>query len=173
VTVNVSLPPFTVTPLTLTVAPFTSGVVVLTPNPAIPAHGYASVSMTSSEPVIPTLATGAGSGIALSPALVPAKTFLLADFAGRGYDAATVTNTSSRTIGVTFSVEAKGSLPGPTGTIRLDADTTSSILGLFSGVTTFTGTTLLITASKAALLVSATLPTSPKGVTVVSPLYGG
>jgi len=173
VTVNVSLPPFTVTPLTLTVAPFMSGVVVLTPNPAIPAHGYASVSMTSSEPVIATLATGAGSGIALSPALVPAKTFLLADFAGRGYDAATVTNTSSRTIGVTFSVEAKGTRHAATGTIRLDADTTSSVLGLFSGVTTLTGTTLLITASKAALLVSATLPTSPKGVTVVSPLYGG
>jgi hypothetical protein len=57
--------------------------------------------------------------------------------------------------------------------IRLDANATSNIIGLVNGVTTFSGTTLLITASRAALLVSATLPTSPKGVTVVSPLYGG
>ena len=173
VTVNVTLAPFIVTPLTLTVAPYSSGVVVLTPNPAIPAAGYATVSMTSSQPVIATLATGSSAGIALSPALAPAKKFLLADFAGRGYDAATVTNTSSRTIGVTFSIEGRGTKPEATVTIRLDANATSNIIGLVNGVTTFSGTTLLITASRSALLVGATLPTSPKGVTVVSPLYGG
>jgi len=173
VTVNVTLAPFTVAPLTLTVAPYTNGVIVLTPNSAIPAAGYATVSMTSSQPLIATLATGSSAGIALSPALVPAKTFLLADFAGRGFDAATVTNTSSRSLSVSFTARASGSTQATSGTVRLDAGTTSSILGLFNGVVTLTGARVLMSASHAALLVSATLPTSPRGVTVVSPLYGG
>ncbi len=173
VTVDVKLSPYSVAPQTVTVAPFSSGVVVLTPNPAIPAAGYATVQMTSSQPVIASLAAGTKSGLALSPAVAPAAKFLLADFAGKGFDAATVTNTSSRTITVTFTTVPNEGQVSVSSSVRLAGNTTSDILGLFSGITTFSATTVLVTASRPLLLVTTTLPTTPKGVTVISPLDGG
>ena len=41
ITVNVALNPYKVLPQTLSVSPFSTGVIVITPNPAIPAAGYA------------------------------------------------------------------------------------------------------------------------------------
>ena len=61
---------------------------------------------------------------------------------------------------------------GATGSARLGGATTESILGLFSGVTSLSGKTLLITSSRSVLLVTTTLPSDPQGVTVVAPLDG-
>jgi len=157
----------------VTVAPFSSDQVVVTPNPAIPAAGYATVQLTSSEAVVATLATGTRSGVALSPAQRPGTTFLLTDFTGAGYNTAAVTNTSSRPITVTFTKIGRSRHTNVTDTARLAGDSTSLILGLFSGLTSFRSATLLVTTSRPSLLVTATLPSSPVGVTVVSPLYGG
>jgi len=56
--------------------------------------------MTSSQPVIPALATGTGNDVALSAPTSPEPEYLVGDFTGRGFDAATLTNTSSRSISI-------------------------------------------------------------------------
>ena len=95
-----SLPPYHVPNQTLTVPPYGSAVASITPNSAIPVAGYASVVMSSSQPVIAALATGTGKYVALSAPPAPQPEYLVGDFTGRGYDAATVTNTSSRSISI-------------------------------------------------------------------------
>jgi hypothetical protein len=169
VTARVGLAPYHVAPLTLQVAPYSSGKVVITPNPAIPAHGYATVQLTSSAPVVTSLATGTAGTIALSSPGTPDDEFLISDFTGRGFNAATVTDTSSQAVTVTFHVVGAN---GATGSARLGGATTESILGLFRGVTSLSGKTLLITSSRSVLLVTTTLPSNPQGVTVVAPLDG-
>jgi len=52
VTLKVTLAKYHVPNQTLTVPPYGSAVASITPNPAIPVAGYASVAMTSSQPVI-------------------------------------------------------------------------------------------------------------------------
>jgi hypothetical protein len=59
------------------------------------------------------------------------------------------------------------------GHAQLAAGTTESILSVFSGLSTLTSQTLLVSASRPSLLVTLTLPTTPAGVSVVSPLDGG
>jgi hypothetical protein len=169
VTVNVGLAPYHVAPLTLSVAPYSSGQVVISPNPAIPNHGYATVKLTSSAPVIASLTTGTTAGIALSSPEPPGEEFLISDFAGRRLDAATVTNTSTQTLDVNFRVVGAG---GATGSASLKGGATESILGIFSGVSTLSGKSLLVTSSRPVLLVAATLPSNPRGVAVVAPLDG-
>jgi hypothetical protein len=169
VTVDVGLAPYHVAPLTLSVAPYSSGQVVISPNPAIPNHGYATVALTSSAPVITSLITGTSAGIALSSPEPSGDEFLISDFSGRGFDAATVTNTSTQALEVNFRVVGAG---GATGSARLEGGATESILGIFSGVSTLRAKSLLITSSRPALLVTTTLPSNPQGVTVVAPLDG-
>jgi len=84
-----------------------------------------------------------------------------------------VTNTSSRTLKVTFTT-----IPGPrghkqTGEVQLAPEATERVLSVFGALSTLKGQTLLVTGSRSALLVSLTLPTTPAGVVVVSPLDGG
>jgi hypothetical protein len=169
VTVDIGLSPFTVNPITVSVSAFSSNEVVVTPNPAIPAAGYATVQLTSTQPVVASLMTGTNAGTALSPAQAPATTFLLSDFTQKGYDAATVTNTTSHPITVTVAILGR---PSVVNSARLAPSTTSDIKTLF-GVATLKSVSLLVTTSKPSLLVTATLPTNPVGVSVVSPLYGG
>jgi hypothetical protein len=169
VTVNVAIAPYHVAPLTLNVAPYSSGQIVISPNPAIPDHGYATVELTSSGPVISSLATGTTGGIALSSPESPEDELLISDFSGRGFDAATVTNTSRRALEVTFRVVGPS---GATGSARLKGGATESILGIFSGVSSLSAKSLLVTSSRSALLVTTTLPSNPQGVTVVAPLDG-
>lgn len=169
VTVKVGLSPYNVAPLTLSVAPYSSGKFTISPNPAIPAHGYATLELTSSAPVTTSLATGTSQGIALSSPVSPHGEFLISDFAGRGFDAATVTNTSSQAMTVTFHVVG---VSGSTGSARLAGGSTEEILSLFSSINSLGAKTLLITSSRPTLLVTATLPSKPQGVEVVSPLDG-
>jgi hypothetical protein len=169
VTAKLELAPYTVAPLTLRVAPYSSGKIVISPNPAVPDHGYATVQLTSSGPLVSSLVTGTSGGIAISSPGTPGDEFLISDFAGRGYDAATVTNTSSQPLSVDFRVVGTN---GATGSARLEGGATESILGIFSGVTTLSGKTVFITSSRPDLLVTTSLPSNPQGVTVVAPLNG-
>jgi hypothetical protein len=83
----------------VTVPAYGTALVVLTPNPAIPAAGYATVQMQlEADRWSASLATGSDGDVALSAPELPASEFLVGDFTGTGIDAATLTNTSSRTI---------------------------------------------------------------------------
>ena len=173
VSVSVKLGSFDIAPQSVTIGPYDSGALVVTPNPAIPAAGYASLVVSSSEPVSVALATGTGSGIALSSPPARARDYLVSDFAGVGFDAAAVTNTSSRTLKVTFTLMATNTQPAATSSTELAGHATQEILGVFNAVSTLSGTTLVIKADRADLVVTTTLPSTPIGVEVVSALDGG
>ncbi len=166
ITAQVSLGSYKITPETSTVAPYSSGVVTITPNSAIPAAGYAAVTLTSSEPVAAALATGTTSGLALAAPVVPSNEFIVSDFSGQGFDAATITNTAKKPITVTFSVVGTN---GSSST-QLQGSSTLDILHAYSGLSTLKGHTLLIASSKSSLVVATTLPTRPAGIVVVNPL---
>ena len=60
VTVDVGLGEYKVPPQTTTINPYSTGAITITPNPAIPVDGYASLTLHSSVPVVTGLATGTG-----------------------------------------------------------------------------------------------------------------
>jgi hypothetical protein len=173
VTVNVALSPYHVSPQTLRVSPFSTGVIIITPNPAIPAAGYANLTVRSNVPVVTTLATGSGVSIALSSPQRPSDAFLVRDFTGLGFDAATLTNTSSRTITLRTSSfnAAKPDLITGTGGVKLAAGATERLSTLIPSIAT-THDAILITASRPTLVVSMTLLSRPRGVNVLTPLDG-
>ena len=172
VTVDVALSNFKVSPQSVTVAPLSTGVVAITPNPAIPAVGYANLTVHSNVPVVSALATGTGKWFALSSPATPSNAFLVSDFSNIGFGAATVTNTSSRSITVdvsTFNAPTPGVV---TGGIKLGAGQTTS---LFATIPTFSrspSATYLLTSTKPSMVVSLTLPSKPAGLYVVTPLDG-
>jgi hypothetical protein len=169
VTEHVALSPYTIAPQSVTVAPYSSGEVIITPNSAIPANGYAAVTLTSSQPVFSSLASGTSAGIALWSPQRPSRDFLVSDFSSHGFDAATVTNTSTRSITVRFTTVGAQSM---TGTATLTGHSTQNILSLFRGLSTLSATTLTVQSSAPVLLVTTTLPSTPKGVDVVAALDG-
>ena len=173
VTLTIDLSPFRVAPQTVTVPAYSSSDVAITPNSAIPEAGYASVHVNSSAPVISSLATGTSAGLRLSPAGSPTDRYLVADFAGTGFNSATITNTLSRTVGVTFTTVASSGTPSVTVTGTLAGDTTRPIAGFFHPVISLRATAILVSATKPNVLVTLTLPSRPRGVVVVAPLNGG
>jgi hypothetical protein len=167
--VQVALSPYKIAPQSVAVPPYSSGDLVITPNSAIPARGYAAVRLTSNEPVFTSLASGTSAGVSLWSPQVPSSAYLVSDFTGHGFAAATVTNTSPRAITVritTFGADVD------TGSTTLAAHSTQNILSVFSGVTSLSHITLLVRSSTRSLLVTTTLPSSPAGVTVVAALDG-
>jgi hypothetical protein len=178
VTIAVSLGSYHLASQNTTVAPYSTGLVTITPNPAIPNAGYANLTLHSNEPVITSLATGTGTWRALSSPVSPGNAFLVRNFTGLGFDAVTVTNTSSRTVALQIA--------------SLGASTTSVITSvvtvvgskLLAGATTRLATfdpsitspkndsAMIISASTPSLVVSLTLPSKPRGVNVVAPLDG-
>ena len=176
VTVAIALNRYKIAPATLSVRPYTSGFASITPNPAVPVAGYASVRVSSSQPVFTSLAAGSGTEVALSSPGRPESEFLIADFSGLGYDAATVTNTSSKSVTLTFST-LTGSTTSVSGVQRqLRANTTERVLTLLNSppttLSTLRGSSLLVTSSRPVLMVTLTLPTRPRGTQVVAPLDG-
>jgi hypothetical protein len=170
VTLKVTLAKYHVPNQTLTVPPYGSAVASITPNPAIPVAGYASVAMTSSQPVIPALATGTGNDVALSAPTSPEPEYLVGDFTGRGFDAATLTNTSSRSISIDVTT-LRGATSHPA-QLRLAGDSTESVRSLDPALADLRGVVMIVNASRPTLLVALTLPTRPAGMTVVSGLDG-
>jgi hypothetical protein len=169
VTAHVTLSPYTIAPQSVSVAPYSSGEIIITPNSAIPAKGYASVALTSSAPVFSTLASGTSGGIALWSPQISRRAFLISDFSGHGFNSATVTNTSSRVVTVQFTTLAQPSL---TGSATLAPHSTQNILSMFSAISTLNATTLMVNSSAPDLLVTTTLPSTPTGVDIVATLDG-
>ena len=174
VSVTVTLRKYAVAPLEMTVAPFSTALVTITPNSAIPVAGYASVILRSSEPVIAALATGTGRLVVLSSPAAPTGAFLIRNFTGLGFDAATVTNTGLSTVTLSLAslhdrvphvVNVARSLTlAPGASINL-----SHPLASLRRATDFT---YLVTANKPSIVVTLTLPGQPAGVNVVAALDG-
>ncbi|MFI5036047.1 MAG: DUF5719 family protein [Acidimicrobiales bacterium] len=181
VNVHVALGAFHVPDQTLSVAPYAATTVTITPNSAIPAAGYAVVTLSASAPVVATLATGTGAGVSLTPAPTPGTLFLLADL-GTGYASATITNTSGRPVTVNFpraftvrevGVVAGAAIAAAPGRARLAPHATVDLLGVDAGVTSLAHTAVEVTAAHPVIVVSATLATTPVGLSVVVPSGGG
>ena len=166
VTLNVGLAPYSIAPQTVTVEPYKSAMVSITPNPAIPAAGYADVQLQSSAPVFSSLATGRGSGVTLSSPGTAESEFLIGDFAGTGFDAASVTNTSSQSITLQFT----NVLNHSGATAQIGAHTTQSVKNLY--LPAMRGNFVIVTASRPTLLVALILTTAARGTAVVVPLDG-
>ena len=173
VTVSVALGQFKIPPQRVTLSPFSTGSITITPNPAIPASGYASLTVRSSVPILTTLATGSGSVVLLSSPSAPVGEVFVRDFTALGFDAATVTNTSARAVRLTLSTFNSASPKTVTvsGGITLRGGATTNLSSLFP---TFTaaGDAFLLSSSSPTIVVSLTLPSRPRGVDVVSPLNG-
>jgi hypothetical protein len=123
--------------------------------------------------VVTSLATGTGVSIALSSPQTPSDAFLVRDFTGLGFDAATLTNTSTRTITLKTSLfnAATPSIVTGTSGVKLAGGATETLASLIPSIAT-THDAVLITASSPTLVVSMTMPSRPKGVNVVTPLDG-
>jgi len=179
VTLGVKLTTFHIANQHVTVPGYGTALVVLTPNPAIPAAGYATVQMHSNGPVVASLATGSNGDVALSAPELAASEFLVGDFTGLGIDAATLTNTSSRTITVSFSTfpadTTQGGSPASSvtyGSTRLSPNTTSDLRTDFPSLTSLRHALFVVSASRPSLLVTLTSPTTPAGTTMLAALDG-
>jgi hypothetical protein len=173
VTVGVALGSYHIAPQTLTVLPYSTGALTITPNSAIPADGYANLTLKSSRPIITALATGTSTSIDLSTPVTPGNAFLIHDFTGLGFDAMTLTNVSSHaiTLDVSSLLSTQPNLITGVGGITLAADTTKSLAAVLHASAN-SATTYLVTASKQTLVLSLTLLSTPSGVNVVAPLDG-
>jgi Family of unknown function (DUF5719) len=173
ISVDVKLGSFKIAPQTLTVLPYSTGVLTITPNSAIPVDGYAHVTLKSPQPVVSALVTGASTWVALSSPTTPGNAFLLHDFTASGFDAVTMTNVSSHTVTIDIASynSANPTLITGVGGIKLAPGSTKSLKAMLypsSG----SNNTYLVTATKPTMVVSLTLPSTPSGVNVVSPLDG-
>jgi len=174
ITVHVALGKYDVAPQTLTLAPYQTSAITITPNSAIPAAGYATLKLRASGPVISSLATGGGKWISLSAPATLGSFFLIRNFSGLGFDAATVTNTSTHSVSFSLSDDNDGDVSGVSATPEtIAAGATESLLSLAPTLATSTTSTFVLSASSNALLVGLTLPSSPKGEFVVYALNGG
>jgi hypothetical protein len=173
VTLHVTLARYRVPDQTLSVPAFGSAIATITPNPAIPAAGYATVAMDSSTPVIAALATGTGRYVALSTPGSPQSEFLVGDFTGRSLDAAAVTNTSSKAITITVNTLAntQGAKLNNV-SFHLNANTTESLRTALPTLTSLKGVVMIVKSSRPSMLVTLTLPTTPAGLAVVPALDG-
>ncbi len=167
VTVKVSLSNYHIAPEVVEIPAFASGLVTITPNSAIPAAGFASVALSSSEPVATALAVGS-SALTLSSPSPTSTTWLLSDFSGRGFSHAVLTNEGAsaltvRVVNVVSSVSASASL---------GAGQTSDVRALVASVPTIQGLTLLLTSDRP-FAVTTILPVNPVGPVVASALNGG
>lgn len=163
----VTLGSFSVPTQSVNVGPFSVGRITISPNSAIPAHAYADVRVRASAPVSAALVTGDASGWLVSTPGVPSRAYLISDATGRGFDAVAVVNTSAHGLDVTVS----------SGSARVHAvvpgEQSVSLRRIAPQLDHLRGRTVLVRATRAALVVSATLPTRPAGLVVVTPLHGG
>ena len=172
VTFTIKLGKFKVAPQSTTVAPYSSAMVTITPNTAIPAAGEASLSMTSSQPVDATLATGTANGITLSPLGTAVARAVLADVTGTGFSQANVSNASGASTTVTWALLRHGAVAS-TGLTPLGAGASISLGQLLGGRAKLQGASLVLTSATPALVVDAILSTRPNGVTLAAALNGG
>ncbi len=172
VTVAVSLGSFHVVPRTVTVAARATGLVTITPNPAIPAAGFASLRVHSSQPVVAALATGSAAGLSLSAPIGPRREFLVSDFSGRGFATATLTNVGARPLAVALRTLATPGSTATTTSATVPGGATVALRTLFAGLGPLHDRSFFVSAPRPALVATLTLPGRPAGVVVVAPLDG-
>ncbi len=173
VTVNVSLGTFKVPAQSTTVNPYSTATITITPNSAIPAAGYASLTLRSNVPVITGLATGTGNWVALTSPQAPSDAYLVRNFSGLGFDAATVTNTSTHSVKLTITSYSwsKGNTTTRSGT-KLAGGAREDLSNLITSFMKDPNDTYVIGTTKPVLALSLTLPSRPRGLYVVSTLDG-
>ncbi len=174
VTVSLTLGHYAIPAQTINVNAYSTGLVSVTPNPAIPAAGYAAVTVASREPVVSTLATGVAPTIELISYEAPATAFLIRNFTGRGFDAASVTNTTSGTITVSVTSLTDGAPHSSTvvGDVKVAARGTLDLASVVPSLRRATNETYIVASSREDMVVSLTLPSHPAGVDVMAPLDG-
>ena len=164
ITVKISLPPYNVPSQSLTVLPFSSGEITITPNTAIPANGYASVSSVASDPLLTTLVLGTSKGITLNAPGTPSSSMLFANFNGASIGTARVTNTSKQGVTVTISSLSRNGSKSTTSKFQMKAGETVQVKLPDIAAGEF------ITTSANVLLATVALKTAPAGVNLLSAL---
>ncbi|HUY42740.1 MAG TPA: DUF5719 family protein [Acidimicrobiales bacterium] len=175
VSVKVQLANFSApAPQQLDLAPYATGVITITPNPAIAPDAYAALALSASQGVVTNLALGNGSSTQLSGAAAPARTLTLEDFSGQGFDAVRVTNVSALPAPVSIHVLDNGSgSPEPHFTTIIGGGITVSLKSLISTITSWKNVVVQVSARKTVLVAGLTLRTRPAGILAVAPLDGG
>ncbi len=167
VRVHVVLGAYRIADQYLSVGPFSTGALALTPNPAIPAAGYAAVSVRSTVPVVTDLATGtAGAGSALSAPSPTTSSAVVHDFTSKGFDALRVFNPGRRTITVTLSALGSSSALAH---LHVEGHGVADLAAAVPGVRT--GGSYVLT-SPGTFALGLTAPSRPAGITVLAPLDG-
>jgi hypothetical protein len=173
VSVDVALGKYAVPVQTATINPYSTGTITITPNSAIPAAGYASLTLHSNVPVVTGLATGTGTWVALTSPQMPSGAYLVRNFSGLGFDVASVTNTSTHSVDLTITSYDPSSKDVDTQTgVKLAAGSTEALSTLIPSFMKEPGDTYDIATSKPVLVLSLTLPSRPLGLYVVSTLDG-
>jgi Family of unknown function (DUF5719) len=167
VSVRVALGRYAVATQHLTVAPYSTGSLSITPNSAIPAEGYAALSVSANTPVVVDLATGSGAGLSLSAPSAATRAALVHDFTGQGFDALEVLNPSGRELTVRVTVAGSST---PVATVRVAAHAASDLAAAAPAMRA--GPAVYLVTGRRPFALGETLPSRPAGVVVVSALDG-
>jgi hypothetical protein len=174
VRVDVGLGTYKVPPQSTTINPYSTGTITITPNSAIPADGYAHLTLHSNVPVVTGLATGTGTTVALTSPQAPSGAYLVRNFSGLGFDAATVTNTSTHSAELTItSYESSKTNVSTMSGVKIAGGATENLSTLVPTFMKEPDDTYVIATAKPVLVLSLTVPSRPRGLFVVSTLDGG
>lgn len=168
VSVTVGLGDYTVPVQTATVAPFATGTITITPNSAIPIAGYANLVVHSNVPVVTGLATGTGTWSAISSPQAPSNAYLVRNFSGLGFDAATVTNTSRHSIELTIAPYVGARKGAVVSGVKLKSGATEALSSITPGFMAQAGDTYVITATRPSVVLSLTQPSRPRGIFIAT-----
>jgi len=164
VTVKISLPPYSVEPQSVIVAPFNVDAITITPNTAIPASGFAFVSSSSSAPLLTTLALGTSKGIMLNAPAIPLSSLLLANFNASPVSKVVITNVSKQSVTVNSSLltGSKSASRGSKFSLKAGETVQVNLLNEQAGQ--------IFSTEKNVLLVTAAFTTAPAGIALLSNL---
>jgi len=164
VTVKISLPPYSVAPQSVIVAPFNVDAITITPNTAIPASGFAFVSSSSSAPLLTTLALGTSKGIMLNAPANPLSSLLLANFNASPVSKVVITNVSKQSVTVNSSLltGSKSASRGSKFSLKAGETVQVNLLNEQAGQ--------IFSTEKNVLLVTAAFTTAPAGIALLSNL---
>jgi len=164
VTVKISLPPYSVEPQSVIVAPFNVDAITITPNTAIPASGFAFVSSSSSAPLLTTLALGTSKGIMLNAPATPLSSLLLANFNASPVSKVVITNVSKQSVTVNSSLltGSKSASRGSKFLLKAGETVQVNLLNEQAGQ--------IFSTEKNVLLVTSAFTTAPAGIALLSNL---
>jgi hypothetical protein len=171
VVAHVRLGAYAIPNQSVSLAPYSTGTILITPNPAIPAAGYAHVTVRSGVPVVASLITGSGTSSWLSNAMMPSSSVLVTNVTPNGLDEVALTNTLSSGLDVTIDRVASPSRGGEVH-VHLEAGQTISLGDDYALVHSQGYVTIVLSASRPGLVVAATQATTTPGAVVENVLSG-